>query len=24
MMEVPNATKCVGCKEDEKLNISKK
>ena len=22
MMEVPNATKCVTCKEDEKLNIS--
>ena len=23
MMEVPNATKCVSCKENEKLNISK-
>ena len=22
MMEVPNATKCVNCKENEKLNIS--
>ena len=22
MMEVPNATKCVDCKEKEKLNIS--
>ena len=24
MMEVPNATKCVNCKENEKLNISQK
>ena len=24
MMEVPNATKCVSCKENEKLNISQK
>ena len=24
MMEVPNATKCVSCKETEKLNISQK
>ena len=23
MMEVPNATKCVSCKENEKLNLSK-
>ena len=23
MMEVPNATKCVNCKENEKLNINK-
>ena len=23
MLEVPNATKCVSCKENEKLNLSK-